>query len=152
MLQKPTDELDHMLESTEIQGIDSYLRENQKYMASGEKIFSDYMKELYFSKHMKLTDVYMKCGFSQSYGEHLLDQSAHTNQRDYVLRFCLVGQFTLEETNRALKLYGMKELYSKDPRDAILIVAIHQRSYDPEKLDALLLEHGFEGVFEKQNT
>lgn len=65
----------------------------------------------------------------------------HTKDRDLILRICLAGKFRLDETNRALKLYGFTELYAKDPRDACLIVAINHRICDLYDIDKILLEH-----------
>ena len=53
-----------------------------------------------------------------------------------------VIHFNWNETDRALKLYGMNNLYAKDPRDACLIVAINNRIFDPEKIDKLLVKEG----------
>ena len=66
----------------------------------------------------------------------------HTKNRDLIIRFCIAGHFLLDETNRALKLYGMAPLYARDKRDACLIVAINNRKYDLYELDSLLKEHG----------
>ena len=43
-----------------------------------------------------------------------------------------------------MKLYGLNELYAKDPRDAVLIVAINNRIYNLYDIDEMLLEHGLE--------
>ena len=68
----------------------------------------------------------------------------HTKDRDLIIRFCIAGHFNWDETNRALKLYGLNELYAKDPRDAVLIVAINNRIYNPYDIDEMLFEHGLE--------
>jgi hypothetical protein len=48
-------------------------------------------------------------------------------ERDVILRLCYAAEFTLKETQTALKLYGMSELYAKIPRDALIMVAFHDR-------------------------
>ena len=68
----------------------------------------------------------------------------HTRDRDLIIRFCIAGHFNWDETNRALKLYGFTELYAKNSRDAVLIVAINNRIYTLYDIDELLLEHGLE--------
>ena len=70
----------------------------------------------------------------------------HTSDRDLILRFCIAGHFNWDETNRALKLYGFNELYSKDPRDACIIVAINNRIFDLGEIDNSLSEHGLETI------
>ena len=47
------------------------------------------------------------------------------------------------ETNRALKLYGLSELYAKDKRDACIIVAINNRIFDLSEIDDILVKQGF---------
>ena len=68
----------------------------------------------------------------------------HTTNRDLIIRFCLAGRFSLMETNRALKLYGMSELYAKDPRDACIIVALNNRMFDLGEIDSLLTKNKLE--------
>ncbi|MBE5923600.1 MAG: hypothetical protein E7271_03910 [Lachnospiraceae bacterium] len=54
----------------------------------------------------------------------------------------MAGHFNWDETNRALKLYGLNELYAKDARDACIIVAINNRIFDISQIDDILDEHG----------
>ena len=58
-----------------------------------------------------------------------------------ILRLCLGAKLTLEETQRALKIYGMSPLYSRLPRDAVIIVAIESGIYEISQLNQLLAEH-----------
>ena len=93
-------------------------------------------------KHIKLKDVYSFAGVSESYGSKILSMEKHAKSRDLILRLCLAGWFNWEETNRALKLYGMSELYAKDPRDACIIIAINNRITDVGTIDGMLEENG----------
>ena len=61
-----------------------------------------------------------------------------------ILRFCIAGHFSWTEISRALKLYGMNELYAKDPRDACIIVAVNNRIFDLARIDEILVGQGFE--------
>ena len=143
MLKKPTDELNNLLENMKPDDLDSYLLDNSKYLAEGPKAFYYYMKDVLDSKNIKLKDVYSFAGVSESYGSKILSQEKHTTDRDLIIRFCIAGHFTWDETSRALKLYGMNELYAKDPRDACIIVAIKNRIYSFSDIDELLLDKGF---------
>ena len=51
-------------------------------------------------------------------------------------------EMTLKETQRALKLYGMNELYPKIKRDVLLIVAIGQKNYDIDAINNILIKEG----------
>lgn len=142
MQKKVTDELDKILESVRPEQINIYYKNNRQYMAEGKKAFYYYMKDVLESKNILLKDVYSFAGVTESYGSKILTMEKHTKNRDLIIRFCMAGHFLLDETNRALKLYGMSPLYAKDKRDACLIVAINNRNYDLFGIDNLLEEHG----------
>ncbi len=140
---KPTNELDDILENTKPEQISRYYSENGKYLADEKKAFYYYMKNVVDDKNIKLKDLYKAADLSESYGSKILTMEKHTANRDLIIRLCLAGRFSLLETNRALKLYKMSELYAKDPRDACLIVAINNRIYDLYEVDEILQGHGF---------
>ena len=142
MEQKPTDELNALLESMKPDEIDDYLKDNRKYMADDEKAFYYYMKDTLDAKRIKLKDVYSFAGVSETYGSKIISQEKHTKNRDMIIRLCIAGHFSWDETNRALKIYGMTELYAKDSRDACIIVAINNRIYDLGRVDDMLTERG----------
>ena len=144
MQSKPTDELNKLLENMKPDEIDTYLAENSEYLADGERPFYDYMKRTIRDKGIKLKDVYQFAGFSESFGSKLLSQDKHTKDRDMIIRLCLAGHLTWDETNRALKLYGFSELYAKDPRDACLIVQINNRIYDIYRINDELAKRNLE--------
>ncbi len=146
MIQKSTDELNDLLEKVKPSQIDRYLKENKKYLKDDKKAFYYYVKEVLDAKRIKLKDVYLKAGVSETFGSKILRMEKHTSDRDLILRMCLAGRFNWEETNRALKLYGMCELYSRDSRDACVIVAINNRMYDIIDVDALMKSKGLKGI------
>ena len=144
MEKKPTDELNSLLKDMKPDQLDHYFKDNEKYLADKNKGFYYYMKDVLDEKNIKLKDVYSFAGVSESYGSKILTMEKHTANRDLIIRFCIAGHFNWDETNRALKLYGFKELYSKDQRDAVLIVAINNRVFDLYDIDEILLQHGME--------
>ena len=141
---KPTDELNALLESMKPDRLEKYLRDNSRYMADEKKAFYYYMKDVLDEKNIRLKDMYSFAGVSESYGSKIVKMEKHTKNRDLILRFCIAGHFNWNETNRALKLYGLSELYAKDPRDACIIVAINNRIFDLCEIDDILEEHGME--------
>ena len=148
MLQKPTDELNELLEKMKPEQLDDYYKTNRKYLAGEKKAFYYYFKDVLEKKNILLKDVYSFAGVTESYGSKIISMEKHTKNRDLIIRLCLAGHFTWEETNRALKLYGFTELYSKDPRDACLIVAINNRMFAPYRIDEMLEKHGLEKLTE----
>ena len=142
MQKKSTNELNDLLENMKPDQLDSYLKDNSKYMADEKKAFYYYMKDVLDEKNIKLKDVYSFAGVTESYGSKIVTMEKHTKDRNLIIRLCLAGHFSWDETNRALKLYGLSELYAKDPRDACIIVAVNNRIFDMYEIDEMLIRHG----------
>lgn len=142
MQKKSTDELNSLLENMKPDQLDSYLKDNSKYMADEKKAFYYYMKDVLDEKNIKLKDVYSFAGVTESYGSKIVTMKKHTKDRNLIIRLCLAGHFNWDETNRALKLYGLSELYAKDPRDACIIVAVNNRIFDMYEIDEMLTRQG----------
>ena len=104
--------------------------------------FYYYMKDIVEAKNIRFKDMYILAGVSESYGEKIIRMEKHTKSRDLLIRLCIAGHFSIVETNKALKLYGMNTLYSKDKRDAALIVALNNRIYDLFEIDDILEKQG----------
>ena len=144
MEKKPTDELNELLENMKPDQLDAYFKENERYMADAKKAFYYYMKDVLDEKNIKLKDVYSSAGVTESYGSKIITMEKHTKNRDLIIRFCIAGHFNWDETNRALKLYGMTELYAKDSRDACIIVAINNRIFNLYDINEMLMRQGLE--------
>lgn len=142
MEKKPTDELNDLLEGMKPGQLDAYLRENSAFLTDGPKGFYYYFRNVLDEKNIKLMDVYSFAGVSESYGSKIVTMEKHTKNRDLIIRLCIAGHFSWDETSRALKLYGMSELYAKDPRDACIIVAINNRIFDLGEIDEMLKKQG----------
>ena len=142
MIEKSTNELDKLLNDMQPDQLAAYYKDNDQYMADDKKAFYYYMKDVVESKNIYFKDIYWTAGVSESYGSKIITMEKHTKNRDVIIRLCMAGHFLLDEINRALKLYGMNPLYSKDKRDACLIVAINNRKYDLAEIDDMLRQHG----------
>ena len=112
-----TDRLEDILENTTPDQLDHYLKTNKKLMNGDKKAFYYYVKNVLAEKNIKLKDVYSFAGESESYGSKIISMEKHTTNRDLIIRLCIAGHFSWDEINKALKLYGMNELYARDPRD-----------------------------------
>lgn len=104
------------------------------------------------AKNIFLKDVYSFAGVSESWGSKIVTMERHTRNRDLIIRLCLAGRFNLDEINRALKLYGMTPLYSKNRRDAVIIVAINNRIYSLAEIDDLMINKGFDILSDMPDT
>ena len=146
MLQKPTDEMEKALSEVRPDQIDSYLKTNSQYMVDEDRAFYLYMKGVLKRKNIMLKDLYARMNVSEKYGGQILTMEKHTPNRDLIICFCIAGHFDWNETGRALKLYGFNELYAKDPRDAIIMVALNNRIYNFETIDDMLVKKGFDKI------
>jgi len=144
MKDKTTSELDKELDTLATKDINDFLSQNEEYLAVGDRPFYHYFKNIVRSKRLLLKDVYIAAGLSESFGEKLVQMNSHTRQRDHILRLCIAGHFSLIETNKALKLYNMQPLYSKNRRDVCIIVAINNRKFDLIDIDEILVEQNLE--------
>lgn len=144
MQDKPTNELDEMLGNMKPGELSLFYRENSKYMADDKKAFYYYFKDVIDEKNIMLKDIYSFAGVTESWGSKIVTMEKHTKNRDLMIRLCVAGRFSLDELNRALKLYGMNPLYAKDKRDACLIVAINNRIYDLSEIDDMLVAQGYQ--------
>ena len=143
MQEKKTADLDALLETMRPDQAAEFFEENREDMADEGKAFYYYMKNAFDAKSLKLKDIYSFAGVSESWGEKILRMEKHTKSRDLIIRFCIAGHFSLTETNRALKLYGMTPLYSRNKRDVCIILAINNRIFDLSQVDDLLTGQGF---------
>jgi hypothetical protein len=145
MKEKSTSELEKILNTTHPSEIDLYLQENAESIVSSDKPFAAYIRQIIKKKGLMQQVVFIRADISERYGYKLISEQKHTRQRDYILRLCYAAEMTLEETQRALKLYGLSPLYAKIPRDAVLMVAFNQRpSQDITGINLLLTHYGME--------
>ena len=144
MREKDTNELENTLGKTHLSDYDSYVQDNKESIISESNSFSTYVKELLSEKGLTQQTVFLNADIPERYGYKLLSGEKRTKQRDVILRICYSGEFTLQETQRALRKYGMAVLYAKDERDALIMIAFNERPGDILKVNALLKNHNFQ--------
>lgn len=142
--EKTTDALGNILKKTKPEDISSFLESHKASMINSKKAFADFMRKTIKSKDLTQQEVFIAADFSEKYGYKLISEEKHTKQRDYILRLCFAGHFTLTETQKALRLYNMAPLYAKIPRDAFLMSAFNSKIYNIFKVNELLKENNFE--------
>ena len=146
MQEKETNELEHELGSTHIEEYAGYIEKNKESLLSDPTSFSTYVKAVMREKGITQQIAFLKADIPERYGYKLLSGEKHTRQRDIILRICYAAEFTLKETQRALRKYGMPELYAKIPRDALLMIAFNERPGSIIDVNALLKENGMEAL------
>lgn len=88
--------------------------------------FINYVKESIKDKGIKKSDLIKNADIDRTYGYQVLNGSKKPS-RDKILMICIGGGFSLEETNKLLKLGNCGELYSKNIRDAVIIFGINKK-------------------------
>jgi len=141
MAKKSTDELENILEQTSTTNIEAYLAQNAESLLSEEKPFSAYMHEMLRKYGKTQQEVFLQADVPERFGYKIISEDKHTKQRDTILRICYATGMTLEETQKALTLYGMAPLYARISRDAVLMVAFNQHKGNILDVNALLSSH-----------
>ena len=123
--------------------IQQFLQENESEMTKADA-FSEYMRQKFREKGLLQQDVFLQADIPERYGYKLISMEKHTKQRDIIIRICYAAKFTLEETQKALHLYRMTELYPEFARDALLIVAFNERPGSIIELNMMLKKNGMD--------
>lgn len=144
LIDKNTDNLMTALCGANPAQVQTYIQQN---FSQGQPDFVGYVDELLSQKHMKRQEVLLRANLPQKYGYKLLTGEAHTTDRDKLLRICFAMQLTLKETQRMLKLYGMNELYPKNKRDVMLIVALGRKQFDIDQINAELAAQSLQPLY-----
>ena len=139
-MKKTTKELEGVLLKAHAYNIDEVIGNEKNEII--QRDFSTYFKNLLVSKKISQQKLFIDADLSEKYGYKLLSGEKHTKQRDTILRLCYAGHFNVEETNRALMLYGMSPFYVRNRRDALLIVAFNDRVGDVLDLNQYLIKNG----------
>ena len=138
MENKSTNELENILKRTSAADIGQYLTQNEQELLTQQKPFTAYMLRLHGKTQQ---EVFLQADLPDRFGYKLLSGEKHTKQRDYILRICYAAGMDLEQTQKALTLYGMAPLYARIPRDAVLMIAFNQHKGSVLDVNALLSAH-----------
>ena len=141
-MKKTTNTLTNILKKTKPEHLDTYFKNNAEEVLEQDNPFAAYMRSTVREKGLRFQEVFLRADVSEGYGYKLISGEKHTGQRDTILKLCLGAGFTLDETQRALKIYGMSPLYARFPRDAVLISAISSGTREPAEINRLLEQNG----------
>lgn len=113
--------------------------ENTLNNIKNESSLNDYLKDIdgelpssfheYFNSLLTIpkTELIQKSGIERTYAYHILDGSKSNPGRDKILRLCIAGSLSIEETNRCLKICKESPLYAKSKRDSLIQFALNQK-------------------------
>lgn len=137
---KTTEDLNQVLKNTHTKNASKFLTDEEENLLS-EKAFASYMRTLIKNKNLQQQEVFLVADIPERYGYKLLSEEKRTRQRDVILRLCYAARFSLEETQKALRIYGMPQLYARNKRDALLIIAFNERPGSIIEVNAFLKEN-----------
>lgn len=138
-----TRELENTLQGVHPDNIGSMIAELRGSFADENGGFEGYVRSVIHAHGYKQVEVFRRARVPERYGYKLLSGEKHTNQRDTLIRILAAADCTAEELQRALKLYGMPELYVKNKRDFAILGAIKGGVHDPDEIDEILDKAGF---------
>lgn len=141
IMNKTTNKLNLVLQGTKPEQLSEFFNENEGSLISSDQPFAEYMRLCIRRKGLIQQEVFINADLSEGYGYKIISGEKHTRKRDTILRLCFGAHFSLEETQRALKIYGMSPLYSRMPRDAVLMVALNNKIYELLEVNSLLREN-----------
>ncbi|WP_373599772.1 hypothetical protein [Paraclostridium bifermentans] len=123
---------------------ENYLDE---FIKSAINNFSDlglpkFFEDICGTKNIKKSVLIKNADIDRTYGYQILS-GAKKPSRDNILKLCISANLNLDESNKALKLGNVGELYPKNPRDSIIIFGIN-KNLDLLKIDDLLYNRGFD--------
>lgn len=144
MKKKTTGDLEKILGSTHVNEFSEYLSKNAESMISSDRAFSEYIRAIIKKNKLRKQDIFLAADIPERYGYKLLTEEKRTRQRDVILRICYASELTLDETQTALKLYRMPQLFAKVPRDALIMICFNERPGDIIDVNAFLKKNGME--------
>ncbi|CEO04710.1 Helix-turn-helix domain [[Clostridium] sordellii] len=123
---------------------ESYLDEFVKITSTN---FSDLSLPNFFQnickeKGISKSDLIKNAEIDRTYGYQILNGTKKPS-RDKLLKLCISASLDIEESNKALKLGNVGQLYPKNPRDSIIIFGINKK-LNLFQIDELLFNRNFD--------
>lgn len=87
--------------------------------------FVEYMNTKMLEKGKTTSEVICESQIQRNYGYQIL-AGKRVPGRDKIISLCLALKLTVKETQRALTIVGLGQLYSKNRRDAILLFCLQK--------------------------
>ena len=119
---KSTDELAHEIQ--EACDIVSYFEENREEMQIGS--VSEYLEQWLAKKQVTRAEVVRGSNLNKAYVYQIFSGKKYPS-RDKVIALAFGLHLTVQEAQTLLKQAGYRELYPRDPRDALLLFAFSKR-------------------------
>lgn len=140
---KNTEELENILKQAKEKDWDDVLCNNSEICITDTYTeFYNYIKDKIKEKGFSESDVFFRAGIDLKYGYRMLNGERKIQQSDILIRFCYAAEFSLEETQKALKLYGFRTLYPKVKREALIMLLFNDRPGNIDEFNEKLIIKG----------
>lgn len=133
-----TDKLENEL--SEISDISDFLEKNSDELLNVK--LSEYLNELLASRNMEEHEVIKNSGLNRGYAYQIFEGGKKNPSRDKIIGLSFGFKLNFAETQKLLKTAGMRTLYARDERDAIIIFAV-KKGCSVIETNLLLEERGF---------
>ena len=121
--EKSTEELEN--EIKEADGIDEYLMQNSEYLL--KQSVSEALNQALSRTNLSIARIVKHSGLTKSHVYHIFN-GKRLPSRDKLIAIAFGMELNCDETNALLKKCRFAPLYSKDPRDAVIIFSLaHNR-------------------------
>lgn len=118
-MKKTTDNLWNEMMKTE--SVDEFIKRNpEDVFFNGLEEFFEYQLK---TKKLKSGKVFEAAMLERHFG-HQIITGARGATRDKIIQLCFGLKLELKEAQQFIKISGNRELYPRDPRDAVIIFAI----------------------------
>lgn len=118
-MKKTTDNLWKEMMNTD--NVDEYLENNpDEVFFNGLEEFFEYQLK---TKKLKSGKVYEAAMIERHFGHQIITGTRGAT-RDKIIQLCFGLKLNLREAQQFIKISGNRELYPRDPRDAVIIFAI----------------------------
>ena len=124
MEEKKTSELLQVLNSINNKDtLNDYI--NNKINSYDTLTLSDYFDAIFKEKNLKKSDVINSTNLNRTYAYQILNGTKKAS-RNKILQLCIGAKLNLNETQKALTLGNVGNLYAKNPRDSIIIFSLNK--------------------------
>ena len=137
MNENTTERLDKILQNADTSDFKDY---RTQQLSEDLPTLANYLNDIIAKKGLIVADIIKNSNMSKDYAYAILNGNRKNPTKDRIIALCLAMHLNLTETQRALKICGMV-LYSKNKRDAGIIICINREIYDIMKVNEFLTDN-----------
>ena len=139
MNEEKTKSLDNILKSAKMTDFDKYVNDK---IPDNVPSLSSYLEDYLASHSLDRNTVVKSSGISKDYAYSIINGNRTNPARDRLIALCLAMHMPIDDFQHTLKLAGLGELYSKNQRDAAVIISVNNQKWDVNELNEFLYDHG----------